>query len=130
VLSGGGTHGSFHLGVVKGLVDHGHLPRVIAGSSVGAIVAAYVATRTPAQLTAALSEECFMFTAAQVRDQLLNKVKPDRIHRSELSTSSPILPAHLKPPLSLPKNSDQILAKRPIAVHVHRGCPSQLGASD
>ncbi|KAL3151785.1 hypothetical protein ABBQ38_012757 [Trebouxia sp. C0009 RCD-2024] len=45
VLSGGGALGAFHLGVCKSLFQHGLLPRVMAGSSVGSIVAAIVATR-------------------------------------------------------------------------------------
>ncbi|EFN56547.1 hypothetical protein CHLNCDRAFT_144196 [Chlorella variabilis] len=40
VLSGGGSLGAFHLGVVKALLEHGMLPRVLAGSSVGSIGAA------------------------------------------------------------------------------------------
>lgn len=37
VLSGGGSFGSFHVGVVKALHDAGMLPRVVSGSSAGAI---------------------------------------------------------------------------------------------
>jgi predicted acylesterase/phospholipase RssA len=61
--------------VVKGLLDHGHLPRVIAGSSVGAIVAAYVTTRTPAELTAAFSEDNFGNTAAQVHSTYISRTQ-------------------------------------------------------
>lgn len=50
VLSGGGSFGSFHLGVVDALLGAGLLPRVLSGSSAGAIVAALVCTRTPAEL--------------------------------------------------------------------------------
>lgn len=35
--SGGGSLGAFHLGVVKALLEHSMLPRVLAGSSVGSI---------------------------------------------------------------------------------------------
>ena len=35
--SGGGSLGAFHLGVVKALLEHHMLPRVLAGSSVGSI---------------------------------------------------------------------------------------------
>lgn len=51
VLSGGGSFGSFHVGVVKALHDAGLLPRVVSGSSAGAIVAALLATRTDAELS-------------------------------------------------------------------------------
>jgi TAG lipase/steryl ester hydrolase/phospholipase A2/LPA acyltransferase len=50
LLSGGGGLGSFHLGVIKALFEHRMLPRVLAGSSVGSIVAGLVATRTDDEL--------------------------------------------------------------------------------
>ncbi len=50
VLSGGASLGTFHMGVVKALFDRGQLPCVIAGTSVGAIVAAIVCVRTDAEL--------------------------------------------------------------------------------
>ncbi|XP_057541988.1 triacylglycerol lipase SDP1-like [Amaranthus tricolor] len=46
LLSGGASLGSFHVGVVKTLVDHKLLPRIIAGSSVGSIMCSIVATRS------------------------------------------------------------------------------------
>ncbi|PKA66998.1 Triacylglycerol lipase SDP1 [Apostasia shenzhenica] len=46
LLSGGASLGAFHLGVVKTLVEHKLLPRIIAGSSVGSVMCAVVATRT------------------------------------------------------------------------------------
>lgn len=55
VLSGGGSLGAFHLGVVKALLEHGMLPRVLAGSSVGSIVCALVSTRTDSELGAMLN---------------------------------------------------------------------------
>ncbi|PKU86061.1 triacylglycerol lipase SDP1-like [Dendrobium catenatum] len=45
LLSGGASLGAFHVGVVKTLVEHKLLPRIIAGSSVGSIMCAVVATR-------------------------------------------------------------------------------------
>jgi predicted acylesterase/phospholipase RssA len=50
LLSGGATLGMFHLGVIKALFEQGVLPRVISGSSAGAIIAAMVGTRTDDQL--------------------------------------------------------------------------------
>ena len=50
VLSGGGSFGSFHLGVVDALLKSDLLPRVLSGSSAGAIVAALICTRTPEEL--------------------------------------------------------------------------------
>ncbi|KAK9726039.1 hypothetical protein RND81_05G186200 [Saponaria officinalis] len=46
LLSGGASLGSFHVGVVKTLVEHKLLPRIIAGSSVGSIMCSIVATRS------------------------------------------------------------------------------------
>ncbi|XP_020585889.1 triacylglycerol lipase SDP1-like [Phalaenopsis equestris] len=45
LLSGGASLGAFHVGVVKTLVENKLLPRIIAGSSVGSIMCAIVATR-------------------------------------------------------------------------------------
>lgn len=50
ILSGGGALGAFHLGVLKALLEHRMLPRVLAGSKSGAIVCAIAATRTDSDL--------------------------------------------------------------------------------
>lgn len=50
LLSGGASLGAFHVGVVKTLVEHKLLPRIIAGSSVGAIIGAVVATQPGPEL--------------------------------------------------------------------------------
>ncbi|KAJ4847014.1 mitogen-activated protein kinase tyrosine protein phosphatase sdp1 [Turnera subulata] len=46
LLSGGASLGAYHVGVVKTLVEHKLLPRIIAGSSVGSIMCSIVATRS------------------------------------------------------------------------------------
>lgn len=46
LLSGGASLGAFHVGVVRTLVEHKLLPRIVAGSSVGSIMCAVVATRS------------------------------------------------------------------------------------
>lgn len=51
VLSGGGSFGAFHLGVLKALLERQLLPRVLSGSSAGSIVAALVCTRTDIELS-------------------------------------------------------------------------------
>ena len=51
LLSGGASLGMYHLGVMKALHEQGLLPRIIFGSSAGAIVAAFVCTRTEEELT-------------------------------------------------------------------------------
>jgi TAG lipase / steryl ester hydrolase / phospholipase A2 / LPA acyltransferase len=50
MLSGGATLGMFHLGVIKALAGEGLLPRVLSGSSAGAIIAGAAGTRTDAEL--------------------------------------------------------------------------------
>ncbi|KAH7430251.1 hypothetical protein KP509_09G090200 [Ceratopteris richardii] len=52
LLSGGAALGAFHLGVVRTLVEHRLLPRVIAGASVGSIICSFAATRTWSELQA------------------------------------------------------------------------------
>ncbi|MDD3764427.1 MAG: DUF3336 domain-containing protein [Nevskiales bacterium] len=51
MLSGGGTLGMFHLGVLKALHGEGLIPRVLSGSSAGSIIAATVGTRTDAEIS-------------------------------------------------------------------------------
>lgn len=46
MLSGGGTLGFFHLGVLKALIEQGLCPEVISGASAGAFVAGIVGTRS------------------------------------------------------------------------------------
>ncbi|PVF96499.1 patatin-domain-containing protein [Serendipita vermifera] len=56
-LSGGATFGYYHFGVVKALLDEKLLPRVIAGTSCGSLIAALVCTRTDAELEKLLVPE-------------------------------------------------------------------------
>ena len=49
-LSGGGSVGQQHMGVVKALIEEGVLPRVISGTSAGAVVGAFVCCRTTEEL--------------------------------------------------------------------------------
>ncbi|KAJ7521425.1 hypothetical protein O6H91_19G053600 [Diphasiastrum complanatum] len=46
LLSGGAALGSFHLGVLRTLIEQRLLPRVMAGASVGSILCSFAATRT------------------------------------------------------------------------------------
>jgi predicted acylesterase/phospholipase RssA len=50
MLSGGAGLGFFHCGVIKSLVEHDLLPKVISGASAGAIIAALVGTRNNQEL--------------------------------------------------------------------------------
>ncbi|KIM90832.1 hypothetical protein PILCRDRAFT_764281, partial [Piloderma croceum F 1598] len=49
-LSGGGSFGYYHFGVVKAFLDANLMPRVITGTSAGGLIAALVCTRTDSEL--------------------------------------------------------------------------------
>lgn len=52
VLSGGGTRGFAHIGVIDALHQHGIRPNLVVGTSAGAMVGAiYASGKTPAELT-------------------------------------------------------------------------------
>ena len=67
LLSGGASQGLFHLGVIKELEAEGIMPRVITGSSAGAVIAGIVASHTDEELEELLvpsrmeTEWCRMF---------------------------------------------------------------------
>lgn len=44
LMSGGGGLGIYHLGVAKALYDQGLLPKIIAGTSAGSMIAAFIGT--------------------------------------------------------------------------------------
>ncbi|KIJ70532.1 hypothetical protein HYDPIDRAFT_105276 [Hydnomerulius pinastri MD-312] len=56
-LSGGASFGYYHTGVARAFLDAGLLPRVIAGTSAGGLIAALVCTRTDAELKGLLVPE-------------------------------------------------------------------------
>ena len=53
-LSGGATFAYYHFGVAKALLDNNVLPKIITGTSGGALVAALLATRTDDELKGVL----------------------------------------------------------------------------
>ena len=57
LLSGGATLGMFHFGVIKALWEKGLLPQVIAGSSIGAIIACILGVHTDAEIPEMLVPE-------------------------------------------------------------------------
>jgi TAG lipase/steryl ester hydrolase/phospholipase A2/LPA acyltransferase len=59
VLSGGATMGFFHVGVVKSLREQGLLPRVISGSSAGAMVSSALGTVKDEDLDSAFDARRF-----------------------------------------------------------------------
>ena len=77
LLSGGGTFGMNHSGVVKCLWESHLLPRIVSGSSAGAIVSAVICTRTDAEVPATLAEFCYgdldVFEKTGEEESLLRK---------------------------------------------------------
>ncbi|KAM0723060.1 hypothetical protein Q7P37_001260 [Cladosporium fusiforme] len=57
VLQGGSIFGLCHLGVVKAMYQRGLLPRIIAGTATGALMAAWVGVHTENELMGCLSGE-------------------------------------------------------------------------
>ncbi len=57
ILSGGAAFGIYHLGVVKSLWQAGLMPRILAGSSMGAIMATAICSRSDAELTVFFREQ-------------------------------------------------------------------------
>ncbi len=49
-MSGGAIMGMYHIGVVQALIEADCLPKVIAGSSAGSIIAGFIATHTRDEL--------------------------------------------------------------------------------
>lgn len=60
MLSGAGSLGHFHHGVVKTLLEHDLLPDIISGSSAGSVFAAVLGTHTNKELKTVLSEDSMM----------------------------------------------------------------------
>lgn len=91
MLSGAGSLGPFHIGVVKALSEQHLLPNVISGASAGSIVAAVSGTRRQDELAAMLSTDALVEsltsagdhgrTASRVRRQdvidMLEQLIPD-----------------------------------------------------
>jgi len=66
LLSGGGSLGLFHIGVIRELQEQGILPRVITGSSAGSIVAGSLATHTDAEWDLLLGQGHLKFEWARL----------------------------------------------------------------
>lgn len=62
-LSGGASFGKFHFGVCKALYEHDLFPRVIAGSSVGSLIAACICTHSYSDLWKIFREDYQAMTA-------------------------------------------------------------------
>ena len=77
LLSGGGTFGMNHIGVVKALWDAHLLPRIISGASAGSIVSAVLCSKTDAEIPEVMHEFCYgdlnVFESADHPEGMLNK---------------------------------------------------------
>ena len=67
MFSGGATLGLFHTGVCKALLEQDLMPKVVSGSSAGAIMTAMLGTSSPEQVSELLSGEHFFTEAFQFR---------------------------------------------------------------
>ncbi|GER52529.1 patatin-like phospholipase domain-containing protein, partial [Striga asiatica] len=91
LLSGGSSSsslGAFHVGVVKTLVEHKLLPRIIAGSSVGSIVCSIIATHSWPELTSIFEDSnkffnqmCRLFT---IFKQAMNRASAHEIQHFQM----------------------------------------------
>ena len=61
LLSGGASLGLFHLGVIEKLMMQQLLPKVITGSSAGAVIGGFLATHTDEELELALEPEAIKY---------------------------------------------------------------------
>lgn len=107
VLSGGGGRGAYHVGVIEALVEHGWMedgkgPDIIAGTSIGAINAAALASG---------------LTVAQLRERWL------AMHTEEVHRLSGDLPAVTRPLL-------RFLLRSVLTSDAHGGARDTLPAED
>jgi len=72
LLSGGATLGFFHLGVVKALFEHGLLPDVLSGASMGALIACGTGVRTDAEIKALFADP------RAIRTDAIKRLPPKR----------------------------------------------------
>lgn len=81
VLSGGGCFGLFHIGVLSTLLEQDLLPKIVSGSSAGAIVASILSVHTPEEvdelLAEVLNKEFMIFS-----DSEENRIKEKRSKQS------------------------------------------------
>lgn len=70
MLSGGGTLGYFHLGVVKTLIEQGMLPAVISGASAGSFVCAVVGTRTDEEYLQLFEDDMVQLALSENNEEL------------------------------------------------------------
>lgn len=77
MLSGGGQLGNFHGGVLKALAEHSLIPRVISGSSAGAIYAGLAGTKSDEELLRFINDD-EMIEALKAESVLFESVTKGR----------------------------------------------------
>ena len=77
MLSGGAAFGIYHLGVVKALWEQNLLPNVLAGSSMGSIIAAAVCNKSDAELTHFFKEELHSIHIEALRRRSLSGIRSE-----------------------------------------------------
>ncbi|CBX94480.1 hypothetical protein IAQ61_009678 [Plenodomus lingam] len=82
LLSGGGTFGMNHIGVIKALWEARLLPRIVSGASAGSIVGAVLCVKTDAEIPQVLEEFCYgnlnVFGESESLVGLLTRLLKDR----------------------------------------------------
>ncbi len=68
MLSGAGSLGHFHTGVVKTLLEHDLLPTVISGSSAGSVIAGVLGTHTKQELQTVLVDGAILESQQQLEE--------------------------------------------------------------
>ncbi|KAI9713701.1 MAG: hypothetical protein M1828_001390 [Chrysothrix sp. TS-e1954] len=92
LLSGGGTFGMNHIGVLKSLWEAKLLPRIISGASAGSIVCAVLCTRTDDEMPTTFEDFCYgdldVFTKPGEPEGLLQQVARFMKHGSLFDISN------------------------------------------
>ncbi len=83
MLSGAGSLGHFHRGVIKTLLEHDLLPNVISGSSAGSVFAAVVGTYDDKELTELLAKDGLIDPLQEEIDS-----KPKALIRQQVDSAS------------------------------------------
>lgn len=84
LLSGGAALASFHLGVVRVLVDNKLLPRILAGSSAGSIICAIIASKSRAEIESFFEDSLrtikFFDQVGSIMDVMRRVVRKGAVH--------------------------------------------------
>ncbi len=85
MLSGGGSLGPFHLGVIKALFEQGLLPSVLSGSSAGSLICAIIGTRDVQGLESILQSDAVVPAFQGISSgQDVVQQSPERLEISEV----------------------------------------------